>query len=137
MIVKLCSEDLANQIRLSEEYREAIKKRDWMPGRFLAPPAGEFLSGSAVFLFPCDSACSPSMLPGLPLGWTSPVVGSVNKKLVDQMWPEADSVSFNRELQHHSGSVWPVFHGWHPIYIPFRGNRGAGLGLTQAGSSCL
>lgn len=78
------------------------------------------------------------MLPGLPAGWTSRVVGSVDKKLVDQMWPEADgSVSFNRELQHHIGSVWPVFHWLHPLYIPFRGHWGIGPGLTEAGPTCL
>lgn len=59
--VFIVSEDLANQIRWSTEYKKEICARGLTAGRFLSVPAAEFLSG-------------------LPLGWTSAVPGAVDAK---------------------------------------------------------
>lgn len=39
------AKDLANQVRFSTEYKEAIRAIGEQPGRFLVPEAAEYLSG--------------------------------------------------------------------------------------------
>ena len=88
IIVELCSEDLANQVRLSVDYREAIRKRDWAPGRFLSPAAGEFLSGNVIFfMFPSvillvlNGTCCQGCLLGGQVVWWGPWTRSLLMRL--------------------------------------------------------
>lgn len=64
------AKDLANQIRYSVSYKEAIARKNMKPGSFLSPAAGEFFSG-------------------LPLGWTSPVEGAVSSDVM-KAWTDAN-----------------------------------------------
>lgn len=62
--------DLANQIRFSKVYKQALIASGERPGRFLTPSVAEFISG-------------------LPIGWTSDARGAVCKPTVDAQWPAA------------------------------------------------
>lgn len=70
--VHTCTQDLANQIRYSEEYVAACKAKKVACGRYLNIHAGEFLSG-------------------LPRGWTSPRVGAVDVDKFHAQFPKPEA----------------------------------------------
>lgn len=43
-----CSQDFANQVRWSLDYISACSERNVSPGKFVAPAAGEFMSGKSM-----------------------------------------------------------------------------------------
>ncbi|CAJ1388536.1 unnamed protein product, partial [Effrenium voratum] len=61
--------DLANQIANSTSYKQAIRARGEKPGAYLSVGAAEWFSG-------------------LPLGWSSPHAGAVDKDVVQNMFPD-------------------------------------------------
>lgn len=71
----LCK-DLANTIRYSLKYKEAIRLRGLKPGRYLSVQAGEYFSG-------------------LPLGWTSPYAGAVSPHDM-RAWLDSQKAGFSQ-----------------------------------------
>ena len=57
-ITNACPQDLANQVRFSVHYVEAMKTAKLRPGKYLSPEAAEYFSGVVHAAIFCQNCCT-------------------------------------------------------------------------------